>query len=133
MFLAGYFLGAGSGTDLEVSSREDLEAASFALYEEMLRTGVTLTNREIGLLVAPDRLADVYVMPPNERYSSWDGDESSVGSSRGYGEGSSYGHYDTAYDNGTRTYEGYSPEGELLKFFLINDEPEKRVTIIIKE
>ncbi len=137
LFPVGYLLGVGSddGSNvvLEISSREDLEAISVALYEEMLRTGVTLTNKEIDLLVAPDRQADVYRLPPNERYSDWDGDEASVRFSSGYGEGGTWVHYRTTYDNGTRIYEKYSQDGELLKYFLVNDEPEKHITIIIKE
>ena len=137
LFLAGYFLGTEFDTSsdviLEVSSREDLKVITTSLYEEMLRANVTLTNNEIDLLVAPDRQADVYSMPANEKYPNWDGNESSASCSRGYGEGNTWMHYDITCDNGTRIYEKYTLEGKLLKYFLVNDEPEKTITIIIKE
>ena len=123
-FFAGYLLDNDSGqpSDIRLDSQEDLEALTWILYEEMLRTGITLTNDDIGVLTAPDKHADVYLMYPNQGKNL-----------HGQGNSSTTKHFYIDHDNGTRIYKKYTHNDELLKYFQINDEPEKRVTIIIKE
>lgn len=87
----------------------------------MLRAGITLTKNDIGILVAPDKQADVYIMPISELHGD------------GQGSSSTEKHFRDVYDNGTRVYSQYAHNGTPLKYFQVNDEPEKRVTIIIKE
>lgn len=123
-FFVGYLMDNDSDqpSEIRLDSQEDLEALTWILYEEMLRTGITLTNDDFGVLTAPDKHADVYLMYPNQGENSY-----------GQGNSSTTKHYYIDYDNGTRIYKKYTHNDELLKYFQINDEPEKRVTIIIKE
>ncbi|MCE2499044.1 MAG: hypothetical protein J4F28_08710 [Nitrosopumilaceae archaeon] len=109
---------------MNLETQEDLSKIVDILYDEMIESGIVLTNHDIDLLVAPDRNADVLIITPNDM--------------KKYHRGpfGSFGTYDNFYiflENGIRIYTEVSHNGDVLKNIKINDVPEKRITMIIKD